>query len=224
MGLTCGVQVIIRHRLHNASQRIVCPVSQPVQVRRSRCPIGQALDLVGDRWTLLIVRDLLFRGFREFGEFLRAGEGIATNILTDRLRRLTSAGLLAQSDHPSDRKKFVYRLTEKGVDLAPILIELTLWGAKHFPDYAAPPDILKRMQTDPERLVAELRARLLAEQVPITQVSNLAEEADAAVRPIIGSHAHRRPTMKKARTAKATRRPHRERPRRLKRSASYRTN
>ncbi|MBL9138675.1 MAG: helix-turn-helix transcriptional regulator [Verrucomicrobiales bacterium] len=177
---------------------------RPTHVRRSGCPIGLALDLVGDRWTLLIVRDLMFRGFHEFGEFLRAGEGISTNILTDRLRRLTSIGLVVQSDHPSDGKKFVYRLTEKGVDLAPILVELTLWGAKHFPDHIAPPDILRLMRTAPERLIGELRARLLAEQAPSTQVGEIPKKANAPDQLSKGAQAVRRPSVKRLRKGSKT--------------------
>lgn len=131
--------------------------------RRSDCPIANALDLLGDRWSLLIVRDLVFRGFREFGQFLNGGEGISTNILTERLERLQCAGILVRSDHPVDGKKYVYRLTEKGIDLIPVLIQLVLWGAKYTPEHAAPADVLKQMRSDPERMIAALRAALLKE-------------------------------------------------------------
>jgi DNA-binding HxlR family transcriptional regulator len=131
--------------------------------RRSDCPIVNALDLLGDRWTLVIVRDLMFRGFREFGQFLAAGEGISTNILTERLERLQCAGLVVRADHPGDGKKYLYRLTEKGVDLAPLLIELVLWGAKHVPDTAAPPAVLHEMRTHREKFIAGVRAALLKE-------------------------------------------------------------
>ena len=143
----------------------------------------------------------MFRGFREFGEFLRAGEGISTNILTDRLRRLTSTGLVVQSDHPSDGKKFVYRLSEKGVDLAPILIELTLWGAKHFPDHLVPPEILGRMRTAPERFLGELRAGLLAELAPEGRAAD-SNKRDAAL-----EHRIRRSQAVRRRTAKRLRKP-----------------
>ncbi|MCC7375010.1 MAG: helix-turn-helix transcriptional regulator [Verrucomicrobiales bacterium] len=173
--------------------------------RRSNCPIGLALDLVGDRWTLLIVRDLMFRGFREFGEFLRAGEGISTNILTDRLRRLTSVGLVVQSDHPTDRKKFVYRLTETGVDLAPVLIELTLWGARHFRDYAAPPDILELMRTHPDRLISELRSRLLADQIPGVQAKGPSGKAGSLNERSPGSQSEGRRITRRRRRGGITR-------------------
>lgn len=131
--------------------------------RRSGCPIANALDLLGDRWSLLIVRDLMFRGLREFGQFLTAGEGISTNILAERLERLQCAGLVVRSDHPMDGKKYVYRLTEKGIDLIPVLIQLTLWSTKHMPKHAAPADVLKAMRADPEKMARGLRAALLVE-------------------------------------------------------------
>lgn len=146
----------------------------------------------------------MFRDFREFGEFLRAGEGISTNILTDRLRRLASAGLVVQSDHPSDRKKFVYQLTEKGVELAPILVELTLWGAKHFPDHAAPPDILELMRTDPQRLIGNLQTRLLPEKAPSFRGSSFVDKAAAPDHLRRGSQADRRRTTKRRRTGGQT--------------------
>lgn len=118
---------------------------------------------MGDRWSLLIVRDLVFRGFREFGQFLAAGEGISTNILTERLERLRAAGLVVRSDHPEDGKKYLYHLTEKGIDLIPVLVQLTLWGAKYIPDHAAPAEILRGMRANPERLTEGLRADLLDE-------------------------------------------------------------
>ncbi len=131
--------------------------------RRSDCPIANALDLLGDRWSLLIVRDLVFRGFREFGQFLTGGEGISTNILAERLERLQCAGIIVRSDHPVDGKKYVYRLTEKGIDLIPVLIQLVLWGAKYTPEHAAPADVLKQMRSDPERMIAGLRGALFKE-------------------------------------------------------------
>lgn len=131
--------------------------------RRSDCPIASALDLLGDRWSLVIVRDLMFRGFREYGQFLAAGEGISTNILAERLERLTCAGIVLRTEHPTDGKKYVYRLTEKGVDLAPLMIELALWGTKHVPDNAAPAGIVHQMRTAREAMLRGLQTALLSE-------------------------------------------------------------
>lgn len=136
---------------------------KPQPERRSDCPIVGALDLMGDRWSLVIVRDLMFRGFREYGQFLAAGEGISTNILAERLERLTCAGIILRTEHPSDGKKYVYRLTEKGVDLAPLLLELALWGAKYVPDNAAPAATVHQMRTARERMLRDLQTALLKE-------------------------------------------------------------
>lgn len=139
------------------------PRKKPETTRRSDCPIAGALDLLGDRWSLLLLRDIVFRGFREYGQFLGAGEGISTNILAERLDRLTCAGLLVRHEHPTDGKKYVYRLSEKGIDLVPTLIELAVWGAKYVPDNAAPPEVIHQMRTAREKMVRQLREGLLRE-------------------------------------------------------------
>jgi DNA-binding HxlR family transcriptional regulator len=93
--------------------------------------VSTGLEIFGDRWSLLIVRDLMVGGLRTFKEFQGAGEGIASNILADRLRKLELAGILIPEMEESDRRKVNYRLTEKGIDLAPALLELLIWGARH---------------------------------------------------------------------------------------------
>ena len=130
---------------------------------RSGCPIAGALDVLGDRWTLLVVRDLIFDRRREFGEFIAAGEGIATNILTDRLGRLCCAGLVARFDHATDGKKYVYRITEMGLDLLPAMIELILWSVKYLPGLDVPPGRLDPIIKHRAKFIRELRASLLAE-------------------------------------------------------------
>ena len=99
--------------------------------RRSGCPVSVSLERFGDRWSLLIIRDLMVRGFRSFQQFQNSGEGIATNILADRLRNLQAAGIITAEADETDRRRFSYRLTEKGIDLAPVLLELLIWGARH---------------------------------------------------------------------------------------------
>src|SRR5690242_9144797 len=96
--------------------------------RRSGCPVSVSLDLLGDRWSLLIIRDLMVRGFRTFREFQESGEGISTNILADRLRKLEGRGIIAAEAEETDRRRVNYRLTEKGIDLAPVVLELLIWG------------------------------------------------------------------------------------------------
>lgn len=124
--------------------------------RRSGCPISTALELFGDAWSLLIVRDLMFKGYRTFNEFLDAGEGIASNILSERLSRLQSAGIVTKRRDPRDGRRNLYRLTEKGVDLAPALLEIVLWAAKH-EETDAPEGTLHEMRTHRERFLAEVR-------------------------------------------------------------------
>jgi len=98
---------------------------------RSGCPVAVSLERFGDRWSLLIIRDLMVRGFRTFKEFQDSGEGIATNILADRLKSLEAAQIICAEADENDGRKTNYRLTEKGIDLAPVLLELLVWAARH---------------------------------------------------------------------------------------------
>lgn len=98
---------------------------------RSGCPISLSLELLGDRWTLLIIRDLAFGGKRHFREFLQSDEGISSRTLAERLQTLQDEGILTRSDDPSHGLKAIYRLTEAGIDLLPVLATLGAWGSKH---------------------------------------------------------------------------------------------
>lgn len=126
--------------------------------RRSGCPLGVSLDVVGDRWSLLIVRDMMVRGYRTFKEFQSSGEGIASNILADRLQKLEAAGVLDTEKDPGDGRRVHYRLTEKGIDLAPVLLEIVVWGARHEKTWA-PPRLLEQMTKHREEFLAETRRR-----------------------------------------------------------------
>lgn len=111
---------------------------------RSGCPINLAIELFGDRWTLLILRDIVFADRRHFRELLRGSdERITSSILADRLDRLVNAGILTRSDDPTHKQKAVYRLTDSGVDLVPILATIGHWGAVHCP---ANPDLAAATQ------------------------------------------------------------------------------
>ncbi|MGP0070428.1 MAG: winged helix-turn-helix transcriptional regulator [Bryobacteraceae bacterium] len=109
---------------------------------------------MGDRWSLLIIRDLMVRGYRTFKEFQESGEGIASNILTDRLRMLESAEIIVPEADESDGRKVNYRLTERGIDLAPVLLELLIWGARH-EETAAPCAVIDHMEQNREAVLAE---------------------------------------------------------------------
>src|SRR6185295_38803 len=104
---------------------------KPAAGRRSGCPLNASVEMLGDRWSLLIIRDMMVRGYRTFKEFLSSDEQIATNILADRLRRLESYGIVRTKTDPADGRKLHYLLTAKGMDLAPILTEMVLWAAAH---------------------------------------------------------------------------------------------
>lgn len=125
--------------------------------RRSDCPISFALDLFGDKWTLLIIRDLLFKRKKYFGDFLESDEKIATNILTDRLIKLEEQGIISKRIDPENNARFIYSLTDKGIDLLPILIEIILWSAKYDEKTGAPESFLKRIRKDKKGFIKEIR-------------------------------------------------------------------
>ena len=126
--------------------------------RRSGCPVSISLERIGDRWSLLIIRDLMVRGFRTFKEFQEAGEGIASNVLADRLQKLTAAGIISTEAETTDGRRINYRLTEKGIDLAPLLLDLLVWGARHEPT-GAPCAVIAQMEKNREHVLAEVRRR-----------------------------------------------------------------
>lgn len=126
--------------------------------RRSGCPISIALELLGDAWSLLIVRDLMFKERRTFNDFLTGGEGIASNILADRLRKLEDAIIVEKRRDPQDARRFIYRLTSKGIDLAPVLVELVIWSARH-EQTDAPAAVVRSMRADRDGFVANVRQR-----------------------------------------------------------------
>ena len=107
---------------------------------------------------MLIIRDLMVRGFRTFKEFAGSGENIATNILADRLRRLETAGIITPEAQEEDRRRVNYRLTEKGIDLAPVLLDLLIWGSRH-EDADAPCAIIEEMAAHREQILTEVRRR-----------------------------------------------------------------
>ena len=105
---------------------------------RSTCPISTALELVGDRWTLLVIRDLMFAGKRHFREFQQSEEGISSNILADRLASLVGNGILSRRDDPTHAQKAIYSLTRKGLDLLPVVVAMSQWTQKHHPKTRRP--------------------------------------------------------------------------------------
>jgi DNA-binding HxlR family transcriptional regulator len=125
--------------------------------QRSDCPISSSLDLFGDKWSLLVMRDLLFRNKVHYREFLASEEGIATNILADRLARLEAAGVIEKSSDDPRSGKQVYLATEKGKDLIPLLLQMMLWSAQHNRQTAAPDALITELKTDLAKAAQEIR-------------------------------------------------------------------
>jgi DNA-binding HxlR family transcriptional regulator len=128
---------------------------------RSNCPINFALETFGDKWTLLVIRDLMFKGKSHYGEFLDSGEGISTNILADRLQRLERNGVIERTPDPDSRSRVIYRLTEMGRDLLPVMLEITAWSGKYDSKTNAPASLLKKLKKDKERVIATFQSELV---------------------------------------------------------------
>jgi DNA-binding HxlR family transcriptional regulator len=125
--------------------------------RRSGCPLNASVEMLGDRWSLLIIRDMMLRGFRTYKEFMDGYEGIATNILADRLRRLIAYGIITSEPDPADGRRLIYSLTAKGIDLAPVLTEMVLWAAGH--EDTGNEALVKLMRADKAKFLTGIRER-----------------------------------------------------------------
>ena len=121
---------------------------------KSHCPVNFALETFGDAWSLLIVRDIVFWGKRTYKEFLASGEAISTNVLAARLAHLEQHGILVREPHVSDRRREVYTLTEKGLSLIPILLEMSGWSARNDPRTTAPQAFVDAVYADREAMFA----------------------------------------------------------------------
>ena len=142
--------------------------SKPKPKRRSDCPLNISLEIFGDRWSLLIIRDMMFKERHDYKEFLQSQERIATNVLSDRLKRLERHGIIEKEAHVTDARKVNYRLTAKGIDLSPVLIEMIIWAAR-YEETAAPPAVIREMTRNRVKFVSDLRQRWKArrQQLPI---------------------------------------------------------
>jgi DNA-binding HxlR family transcriptional regulator len=130
---------------------------EPSPKRRSGCPLNASVEMLGDRWSLLIIRDMMLRGFRSYKEFLESYEGIATNILADRLRKLEAYGIISTQRDLSDGRKVNYLLTAKGIDLAPVMAEMVLWAAAH--EETGNQALVQELRNNKEGLIAAIRER-----------------------------------------------------------------
>ncbi|GAA5218421.1 winged helix-turn-helix transcriptional regulator [Corallincola platygyrae] len=128
--------------------------------RRSDCPISYILDLVGDKWSLLILRDLMFFGKNTYSGLLASDEKMATNILSNRLERLEQDQLITKQPDEKDKRKKVYSLTQAGIDMMPVLLEMIVWSTKYEPETNTHPEFAERAKNDRENLVRDMRAML----------------------------------------------------------------
>lgn len=124
---------------------------------KSHCPVNYALEAFGDSWSLLIVRDIAFWGKHTYGEFLESKEGIATNMLAARLVQLEQKGIITKAPHPTDKRKEVYNLTDKGLDLIPVMLEMSGWSATHDAETTAPQAFVKAAYADRTKVFALAR-------------------------------------------------------------------
>jgi DNA-binding HxlR family transcriptional regulator len=132
---------------------------RPRKAPKSGCPIDYAATMFGDRWTMLVLRDIA-RGKRYFSEFATSDEGMAPNILASRLKHLEKFGILTRRVDPENRRQVIYELTQKGLDLTPIMIELTRWSAKHDPHTTVTKAFVEMAERDREGLIRETVKRL----------------------------------------------------------------
>jgi len=123
---------------------------------RTDCPISTALDIWGDKWSLLIVRDMAFKGKYTYGDFLNGGEQIATNILADRLAILESGGIIVRQRHPDSKAKILYTLTQKGGDLIPALVEIISWSEKYHDVHPEAREFAKAVKKNKKGLIGKL--------------------------------------------------------------------
>lgn len=128
--------------------------------KRSDCPLSCSLDVFGDKWSLLIIRDLIFFKKSTYNDFLKSAEGIATNILASRLKALEENGVIEKSEHPDSKAKILYSLTQKGIDLLPMIMEAYIWADKYF---TMPADIkatIKEAKKDKDKFVKRITKEL----------------------------------------------------------------
>ena len=127
---------------------------------RSHCPINYGLEHFGDKWSLLIIRDLMFKGKRHYNEFLEGGERVSTSVLGARLRQLENVGLISKGEDDVKKSRIKYSLTQKGIDMLPFMVELILWSGDYDPDTEAGKEFLDQAKQDTAHLIQSFREKL----------------------------------------------------------------
>ncbi len=146
------------------------PKAKPSPKWRSGCPLNASIEMLGDRWSLLIIRDMMLEGAQTFKEFLGSYEKIATNILADRLRRLEANGIITTQRDPGDGRKVIYLLTRKGIDLAPVLTEMVLWASAH--ERTENQVLVRGMQKDKLGFIAAVKGRCAEQTKRLAKTSS----------------------------------------------------
>lgn len=132
--------------------------SRKYKVEHSGCPFAFAAEAFGDKWTILILRDVLLFGKKHFDDLLAMHEGIATNILSARLKEMESCGLLVKTEDPDNRRRFIYTPTDKALDLLPAMVAIVEWSSRYDPDTVVTPEQLASFRADPAKAIRDLRA------------------------------------------------------------------
>ncbi|VAW65577.1 Transcriptional regulator, HxlR family [hydrothermal vent metagenome] len=135
--------------------------------RDTGCPIAYALDIFGDRWSLIVIRDLLFKGIQTYSELLKADEGIATNILANRLKGFEASGIISKTRNPDNRRQSIYNITRKGAELAPVLIEMMQWSARYDRNTRVSDALLEKINKDREGFIRNIQHRALSRNQPL---------------------------------------------------------
>ncbi|MEH6309194.1 helix-turn-helix domain-containing protein [Olivibacter sp. CPCC 100613] len=136
--------------------------------RRSTCPINYSVEIFGDKWMLLLLRDLMFNGKNSFLEFRVSDEKISSAVLTEKLNILLNEGIVTKVTSPKNASKFLYLLTEKGIELVPFMVEFLNWGSKYNPD-GGPKSLLQRIKKNKKKVITELQDKLRSQRHPYTE-------------------------------------------------------
>ena len=132
---------------------------------RSHCPINYTLEHFGDKWSFLIIRDLMFKGKRHYNEFLEAGEKVSTSVLGDRLKKLEEMGIISRGEDNVKKSRIRYSLTQEGIDLLPILIEMIIWGSVHDELTESPKEFMDQASKNKDSMIRQIRENLIREHL-----------------------------------------------------------
>ena len=132
---------------------------------RSHCPINYVLEHIGDKWSLLIIRDLMFKGKRHYNEFLEGGEKVSTSVLGTRLKQLEDLGIITKGEDEVKKSRIKYSLTQKGIDMLPFMVDMISWSGIHDEHTAAGKEFLEQARLDREALLQSIREKLTKEHL-----------------------------------------------------------